>query len=90
MIYFLLAAFEVGSMLFQGWALKILWGWFIVPAFGIAALSFSGAMGLMIVSSLMTSQYIKRDEEAEVEAITYGLALPVVLLGVGWIVRALG
>ena len=39
----------IGSTIFCGWVLKILWGWFIVPTFGLPILSIPSAIGFSLV-----------------------------------------
>lgn len=77
------------SIVLNGWAFSILWGWFIVTTFGMNTLSIPAAIGLGFVVSYITKQYQKKD--ACDEAIWYDLKLsllkPFVALGAGWIVK---
>jgi len=40
--------------LYAGLVLQSMWGWFIVPAFDVAGLSFMVATGLIVVASMLT------------------------------------
>lgn len=47
------------SVVTSGYALTILWGWFVVPTFGAPALSIPVAFGLSLIVSFMTHQESK-------------------------------
>lgn len=81
----------IGTIL-RGWVLSILWKWFIVSAFGLPALSISAAIGVSIVASLLTFQYIySRDDRSDSEKIAGGLGVsigaPLLILAMGWVVK---
>ena len=38
--------------LVQGWVLTVLWGWFVVPTFGVAHLPIAYALGLSATANL--------------------------------------
>ena len=40
----------------KGWVLSVTWQWFVVPIFGLPALSVLQAISIMIVASLLTHQ----------------------------------
>lgn len=42
---------------FSGYALSVLWGWFIVPVFELPELSVVPAIGIIIVVGYLTKQY---------------------------------
>ena len=48
--------------LFQGYVVSVLWGWFIVPVFGVPALSIVPAIGIALVVTYLTHQI--QDNEA--------------------------
>lgn len=76
----------------NGWALSILWSWFVVPIFGLPALSLASALGLSIVVSFMTHQDVDCEQPdrsmsatwSRVVAITVGR--PLLALLMGWII----
>ena len=76
--------------IFNGWALMLLWGWFVVIPFGLPALSLGQALGLSMVVSFMTYQYIDcqpdKDQsgtEKVLTAVAYSIFRPlfIALLG---------
>ena len=42
-------------MIYCGWALQLLWGWFIVTAFGLAPLTLGGAIGILVVKVIIST-----------------------------------
>ena len=80
-------AVAVGTIL-NGWALKTLWSWFLVPL-GAPNLTLLGAIGVAIVVSFLTAKptETKSDPDAKLETVMLRLVLYVVgrpLLSVGW------
>lgn len=49
--------------LYAGLAFQSMWGWFIVPAFDVAGLSFMVATGLVIVVAMLTAKVTMPDPE---------------------------
>lgn len=91
---FIIAISVIGSIVY-GWALSLLWSWFIVPTFGLTPLSIPVAIGLALIVSFMTYQYDsasennkkKKMEEIVVSAIVYCLARPVIIVLFGFVVK---
>jgi len=50
---------RVISVVASGYALTVLWGWFVIPTFGAPALSLPAAYGLSMIVSFMTYQETK-------------------------------
>ena len=69
----------------NGWALSILWLWFLVP-FGLPVLSIPQAIGIAMVVNYLTYQYIKNNDKDWGTALVAALARPFVALGIGYIV----
>lgn len=71
--------------LYRGFALTFLWGWFIVPAFGLAPLGLIYAVGLSIVASFLTNANTpKRDEKTNVAySIAWSVSYTTVALAFG-------
>lgn len=82
----------VGSIL-SGWAMSILWGWFVVPVFNVPVLSIPAAIGLALIVSHLSHQYDaasseKRDEEETLaSAIVYCLMRPIICVLIGFVVK---
>lgn len=81
----------VFDSIFSGYALSVLWGWFIVKTFGLPALSIPTAIGLEMIVSCLTYQ---TDSDSKNEGIglvmAKGLAIgifkPTLALAIGWVV----
>ena len=85
----------VGATLLNGWALSILWGWFVVPLFNLPALPVLYAIGIGFIASLLrptptTSEKEDKEDIAVriVKAITQIVALPLSAVLFGWIVHS--
>lgn len=83
----------VFSSIFNGYALSVLWGWFVVPTFGAPALGVVPAIGVAMVVSYLTYQMhdCKKEETSFGETIAKGTAVailkPSFALFFGWIVH---
>lgn len=78
------------SAIWSGYVLTVLWGWFIVPLFGLPALSLVYAIGLSLVVGYLTHQLTptsgKEVNEYLMTAGWYAFIKPLVFLGVGFVV----
>jgi hypothetical protein len=80
------------SIIMRGWVLSIMWGWFIVPLFGLPALTIPYAIGVSAVIALLkgSSTDNKKDDkkalEKFLEALFVAFVAPLITLGFGWIV----
>ena len=85
----------VPALLVHGYVLSLLWAWFMVPQFGLPALSLASAIGVSLVAAFISSgKRNGREIEKELSGadyvgnyVSYNLALPLVLLGIGYIVK---
>jgi hypothetical protein len=86
---FLILAFL--SALWSGYALSVLWGWFMVPAFSLPPLSIGYAIGVAMVVSYLT-QTIKLNngdtdwKKALVDGVAVAAVRPAISLLLGWVV----
>ena len=84
----------VGGALLSGWALSVLWGWFIVPLFNLPALPILYAIGISFVASLLhptpTIQQDKKEDNTTkiVRAIAQIVVTPLLAVFFGWIVHS--
>lgn len=80
----------LGSML-SGYALSVMWSWFMVPTFGLPNLSIPAALGLCLVVRYMTMERRKTKEDGEKlkpgERTAESFAIPLLFLGVGWVIQ---
>jgi hypothetical protein len=75
--------------IYKGWVLTILWRWFVHP-FGVANLTIPWAIGLVITMSAIVprSSNIKKEyTEGMEQAIASALLEPLIVLGIGYIVK---
>ncbi len=75
------------SALLNGVALKLLWGWFMVPTLGLPVISLVQAIGIGITVGLLTLQHIPRDEDEKKEMFASGVLNPMIFIAVGWVVQ---
>jgi hypothetical protein len=78
-------ALDFLSVIVNGVALMLLWGWFVTTTFGLSPLSFVQATGLIIVGSLLVNQHIPRNEEQKREMVFYQFELPLFLVALGFV-----
>ena len=80
------------SAIMNGWALSILWSWFVVPVFNVAKLSIPQAIGIGMVVSMLLNKYSsesKKSEDLLESLFTAGFTSifgPLMVLFIGWIV----
>jgi len=84
-------ALIVVSATMNGWALSILWGWFLVPAFGLPEISIPVAIGVALIVGYLTHQ--QQDTSSEdglgevmVRSAFMAFGKPLLTLLFGWIV----
>jgi len=73
------------AVMWKGFVLSKLWGWFIVDKFELPALTIAQAIGLAIVVGMFTYTRSKDDEEWMPYVIAF--VGPLMSLFVGWIVQ---
>jgi len=87
----------VGGTLMNGWVLSILWGWFVVPLFGVSQISLLQAIGLTAIINMLKSTKVNTDKkssskgatEAIISAFVIVFVGPLVSLLFGWIIYSL-
>lgn len=84
-----LVIMSVVACLLNGVSLRFLWGWFVVPAFDLPAISLVTAIGIAIIVSLLTGHYIERNPREARRAIMFDCFAPIFYLIIGWIVHSL-
>lgn len=85
-------AFIAGASVWSGFALSILWAWFITPVFHVPHLSIPSAIGLSLVVSMFTSKPDPSNKKEEKNAkliygTIYAVFLPALTLVLGAIVH---
>ena len=75
------------GVLLQGWAIHLLWNWFIPPIFGLTGLTIGQSIGLSLVVGIFTSSpSTARDEDRSASAFRE-VANPFIYVLLGWIVQ---
>jgi hypothetical protein len=84
------------SSIMYGWAISILWRWFVVPLFDAPNLSILEAIGLSLTIGVFTTRYrdtpnSKSNTIADITAsiIAYSIINPVVIVIIGYVVKGL-
>ncbi len=79
--------------IFGGYALSILWGWFIVPTFGAPTLNIAPAVGIALVVNFLTHPSPDKSKEEQDfnkwarKVAARGTLRPIVALCLGWVVH---
>jgi hypothetical protein len=85
----LAAIFFIPLGLLDGWALSVLWRWYVVPVFDIRPISVIEAFGLaLFVGLLRAKRSPERDEDAlegTLAEIFFVAFMPLFFLGMGWV-----
>lgn len=94
MIFIIGAGSAFALVLWRGYVLSILWGWFIVSLFHVPALSIPYALGISLILNLLThgpeghkKDPTMSDTENMFAAFVYSFILSSAALGIGWIVK---
>jgi len=91
-----LVALIIGTILstaVNGWALMTLWGWFVIPVFGLPSLSIVQAIGVALVVSFLTkhTDTSVQQKRSTGEAIGFlvgsSFFLPVITVAIGYVVH---
>ncbi len=84
-----------GSMWFNGYALAVLWAWFIVPTFGCVSLTIPAAIGVAMTVSYLTHRITREDAEDKrtfTEKLGWAIAVavtkPSIALMFGFVVKS--
>lgn len=77
----------VASLLLDGLAMMLLWRWFVASTFGFPAITFTTAMGLSIMASLLTHHYIPTSRKQKEEALAVSILVPLLAIVIGWSVK---
>ena len=86
-------AIIVFSVLMNGYALSVLWGWFFVPVLGLPVITVSGAIGISLIVRFIIHQEQKNNDKRDLSEILLegffkALFTPAFALLMGWIVSA--
>lgn len=84
-IFFLLLI----TSIFKGWALSIMWGWFMVPTLDLPSISIVQAIGIALVIGYLTREISadNDDDYSLVGKIIFEIFKGGFILATGWIVH---
>jgi len=86
-------AILVIGLIVKGYVLGALWGWFIVPVFGLPKLSVPSAIGIALIVSYLTTQKIETNNGDKGVSEKYGkqviiaILYPLFILFLSWIIH---
>ncbi len=77
----------IGIVFLSGWVLKVLWGWFMVPATNFHEISLANAIGLtMLVTALKTMPKTEDSpNSAKLARFFVYAGVQLAFLGIGWL-----
>lgn len=76
------------SIMWRGYVLSVLWGWFAVPFFGLPTLGTVQCMGVILIVTFLTHQSTVRSKDREnafAKAVGIAFLVPALDLLIGWI-----
>jgi hypothetical protein len=83
---FLFPFFIAGGYILHGWALSIVWGWFMVPLFSLPALSVPFAIGLILTRALVFP-IRSPDTKNPGSAMALSFVSPLLAVLIGWVAK---
>lgn len=89
-ILFALTLF-IFAVVLRGWVLSILWGWFMVPVFGLPHLSVVQAIGVAMVVGFLCHENTdtkKNEEKGFAWSLSMVAVIPLLSLFIGWIIHS--
>ena len=82
-----IAAIVLG-VAFGGYVLSVLWAWFIVTTFAVMPLGIAQAIGVSLTFGfLFRSRRPLEKDDAPLNSLLFMIAMPLAMLGIGWIVK---
>lgn len=69
----------------RAWVMTVIWGWYVISAFGMTPLRMVYAFGLAMLVHEMTPKYHMKDDRKWRAIITAGILGPLGTLAVAWI-----
>lgn len=82
---FAVVAIVAPLVLLRAWVITVLWGWYVVPAFGVAPLRMAFAFGLSLLIGYVQPRLSTEDKRTFSETLAFAIMSLVFTLGFGWI-----
>jgi hypothetical protein len=76
----------IAGIILRGWVLSILWSWFIALQFKVQEIQVAHAIGLSLIVSYLTRTPSSSIDFKDIKTYVGIVSLPLVILGMGWIV----
>lgn len=84
----LVPAMLLASAALGGWVISVLWGWFVVPTFHVAAITVPQAIGVDLIVTYMTWHGYKADDAGFWTAFSKAcIVKPGSVLFIGWAIH---
>ena len=74
------------AAILNGFTIMTLWGWFVVPFFGLPPMNIPLGIGMGLLTTYMTHQYSGGNERTTKDHLTAVVTKPLATLLIGWIV----
>ena len=76
-----------------GWALSVLWGWFVIPVFGVSPIGVPAAMGLTLTAQLILRPDYKTEPDVDAaelfgKTVAVGFIAPLFVVFLGWVLHS--
>lgn len=85
----ILTLIAIPALIWNGYVLKVLWSWFVVPAFSVRPLSLVTATGLVLIVHFLAYQpeTAKTESKPAWMLLAMGFLGPAITLFVAWIIH---
>lgn len=85
-IYSVIALGILALLVFQGFVVSSLWGWFVVPL-GMPAIGTWHGLGLALLLALVTHQFTRVPESEVMQQMSHEISRPFLAWGIGAVVH---
>jgi len=77
--------------IWEGWILKVLWGWYIVPQFNLKPLTVYEAIGISLIAGVIQFKRYRKSNDTihELKNLGFQFLSPFLSLIFGWIIHLL-
>lgn len=92
LVFFGMIGIVAIGAVWRGYILTVLWGWFVVPTFGLPALGVAAVIGISLIVAFMTMSTKTDNEEGDAyeklgKLLGRMILVPLIALGMGWAVQ---
>ncbi|WP_216838401.1 hypothetical protein [Falsiroseomonas tokyonensis] len=72
-------------LILRAWMLTLMWGWYLVPAFGLEPLRLIYAFGILLILGFLRGRPPSQKDEKFLAAALISLLASAAILGMAWI-----